>query len=84
MTAPTETPAPTLLALEMLGQFEIMSARRQDGDKGIILRFTTEDQDGENNTFVIGVDIAMAGDIAMELAETVEAIREGRGMWTEH
>ena len=68
--------APTLAAIELLGTCEIMSAKAQDGGRGIVLRLTAVGPDGEQSVSVIGVGLDMAADIAVHLAETVQAIRE--------
>lgn len=68
--------APTLAAIELLGSCEIMSAKAEGGGRGVVLRLTALGPDGELRVSVIGVDLDMAADIAVNLAATVQAIRE--------
>ena len=64
--------APTLAAIELLGTCEIMSAKADDGGRGIVLRLTGVGPDSEQSVFVIGVDLDMAADIAVNLEGTVQ------------
>ena len=67
---------PTLAAIELLSACEIMSAESGGGVPGVVLRLTAVGPDGKQSVSVIGVDLDMAADIAANLAETVQAIRE--------